>query len=94
MRIISQDGRNDFEYSAVTIYRYHMQIYIQPVWKMNGDGILVAHYSTEERAQHALENMWNAFKKVHKIPIKDGGTFFYEFPKAWRFPPDTDVWEV
>ena len=65
MRVISQDGTIDIPYDQVVIQRFEKDIYFLNK-NLTGielltDDIVIASYSTEEKAQKAMEMLRNAY---------------------------------
>ena len=70
MRVISQDGTLDIPYEQVVIQRFKGEIYflnknLTGIDDLVGD-IVIAKYSTEEKAQKAMEMLREDYKKCIK----------------------------
>lgn len=70
MRVISQDGTLDIPYEQVVIQRFKGEIYflnknLTGIDDLIGD-IVIAKYSTEEKAKKAMEMLREDYKKCIK----------------------------
>ena len=63
MRVISQDGRIDIPYEQVTIQRENKGIYFlnANISDEGYDFMLLASYSSEEKAKKAMDMMYKAY---------------------------------
>lgn len=95
MRIISQDGTIDIPYEQCVIQRFKEKIYFlnknlvgveQLVNDMN-----IAEYSTEAKAQKAMEMLRNEYLNFMAEATPDGNGFCFNPPKVFQFPKDEDV---
>ena len=104
MRVISQDGTIDIPYESVIIQRFGREIYflnknLTGLEQLASD-MDIATYSTEEKAQKAMEMLRDAY--VSRMEL-DGGydavngwyvqPNFWVLPKVFQFPKDEDVEE-
>ena len=94
MRVISQDGTIDMPYEEVIIQRFRSRIYflnknLTGVEPLNDD-MQIAEYSTEEKAQKAMEMLRKKYCKYTKAICQSYCTLF-DNPKVFRFPADEDV---
>ena len=102
MRIISQDGTIDIPYEQCVIQRFKESIYflnknLTGIEQLVSDMIL-ASYSTEEKAEKAMEMLQEEYGKHF---FGQGGAmatvnlyvpaFAFIPPKIFRFPNDEDV---
>ena len=102
MRIISQDGTIDIPYEQCVIQRFKESIYflnknLTGIEQLVSDMIL-ASYSTEEKAQKAMEMLRKEYSKHF---FGQGGAmatanfyvppFAFIPPKVFQFPQDEDV---
>ena len=95
MRVISQDGTIDIPYESVIIQRFGREIYFLNK-NLTGVGQLVndmniARYSTEEKAQKAMEMLRNNYLDFMTEATPDGNGFCFNQPKVFQFPKDEDV---
>ena len=95
MRIISQDGTIDVPYEQVVIQRYEEKVYflnknLTGIEQLTDD-MEIASYSTEAKAQKAMEMLQDKYKKYSTAT--DSSSFFTMFnePKVFRFPADEDL---
>ena len=75
MRVISQDGTIDIPYDQVVIQRFEKDIYFLNK-NLTGielltDDIVIASYSTEEKAQKAMEMLRETYQYGKKIPVPE-----------------------
>lgn len=114
MRIISQDGKNDLPYEsvAVGVFKQHKQHNVRIIaFDMGiaeGDNdIIMAIYSTEEKALKAMEMLRDAYCGLCEIKTKepekpaniDPGVFMVQYTSCkpnteysvWRFPKDEEL---
>lgn len=87
MRIISQYGTLDIPYEQVVIQRFNGEIYflnknligVEQLW---GD-MVIAKYSTEEKAEKAMEMLREQYKKYVGASVNIYGCF--------QFPNDDEI---
>ena len=99
MRIISQDGLYDVPYEALAI-RFHENdrtiILGVPLSVVSMDLvsdvplITLVIYSTETKAQKAMEMLRNVYLEYEK-GMSTEYWFAFNFPKIFQFPQDEDV---
>lgn len=82
MRIISQDGTLDIPYEQVVIQRFNGEIYflnknLTGVEQLCSD-MVIAKYSTEEKAKKAMEMLGEQYKKYVGDSVNIYGCF--QFP--------------
>lgn len=82
MRIISQDGTLDIPYEQVVIQRFNCEIYflnknLTGVEQLCSD-MVIAKYSTEEKAKKAMEMLGEQYKKYVGDSVNIYGCF--QFP--------------
>ena len=82
MRIISQDGTLDIPYEKVVIQRFNGEIYflnknLTGVEELCSD-MAIAKYSTEEKAQKAMEMLREQYKKYIGASVNIYG--YFQFP--------------
>ena len=93
MRVISQDGTIDIPYESVIIQRFGREIYflnknLIGVEQLISD-IDIATYSTEEKAQKAMEMLQNDYyDHVAEKTYHEGAYYIHPY---FRFPKDEDV---
>lgn len=95
MRIISQDGTIDVSYEQVVIQRFKTEIYflnknLTGVEQLTDD-MEIASYSTEAKAQKAMEMLRNCYLDFMSEATPDGNGFCFNQPKIFQFPKDEDV---
>ena len=93
MRIISQDGTIDVPYELTAIQLVgKTTIVAQGAYfgSNSGDNFAtVAEYSTEEKAQKAMEMLREAyFNNKHEETYKDG---VFVYSPNFQFPQDTEI---
>ena len=93
MRVISQDGTIDIPYESVIIQRFGREIYflnknLIGVEQLVSD-IDIATYSTEAKAQKAMEMLHNDYyDHVAEKTYREGAYYIHPY---FRFPKDEDV---
>ena len=97
MRVISQDGTLDIPYDSVIIQRFGREIYFLNKNLIGVEQIAsdmdIATYSTEEKAQKAMEMLRNNYLDFMTEATPDGNGFCFNQPKVFQFPKDEDVEE-
>ena len=93
MRVISQDGTIDIPYDTVIIQRFEREIYFLNKNLIGVEQLVsdmdIATYSTEEKAQKAMEMLHNDYyDHVAEKTYHEGA--YYIHP-CFRFPQDEDV---
>lgn len=85
MRIVSQDGHYDIPYAQAVLSRGDKTIYADAV---NVENIIMASYSSEEKAVKAMEMCRWKYLRCQKV-----GTNMVAFnpPKVFQFPADEEV---
>lgn len=78
MRIISQDGTIDVPYEQCVIQRFKTEIYflnknLTGVEQLVSD-IILASYSTEQKAQKAMEMLRDQYSRLQVVKILANGT--------------------
>ena len=96
MRIISQDGTLDVPYENVVLYQERKEIMC--IFSGIYIGEKIAQYSTEEKAEKAMEMLRTAYLSRMEL---DGGydmvhgcyvqPNYWVLPKVFQFPQDEDV---
>lgn len=91
MRVISQDGAIDapYELSTITVDGNKIGLIFNSdtCWQL-------AVYRNAEEAQKQVGKLHNMFMQMTKT-LKNGEKVSYEnFPKVFRFPPDSEMLEV
>lgn len=93
MRVVSQDGTIDIPYESVIIQRFNSTIYflnknLTGVEQLVSD-MDIATYSTEEKAQKAMEMLQNDYyDHVAEKTYHEGAYYIHPY---FRFPKDEDV---
>ena len=95
MRIISQDGTVDIPYEQCVIQRFKEKIYflnknLTGVEQLVCD-IEMASYSSEEKAEKAMEMLREKYKDYAKATNKSNFFTMFDYPKVFQFPQDEDV---
>ena len=97
MRVISQDGTIDIPYGSVIIQRFGREIYFLNKNLIGVEQLVsdmdIATYSTEEKAQKAMEMLRNNYLDFMTETTPDGNGFCFNQPKVFQFPKDEDVEE-
>lgn len=97
MRVISQDGTIDIPYESVVIQRFGRKIYFLNKNLIGVEQLVsdmdIATYSTEEKAQKAMEMLRNNYLDFMAEATPDGNGFCFNQPKVFQFPKDEDVEE-
>ena len=97
MRVISQDGTIDIPYDSVIIQRFGREIYFLNKNLIGVEQLVsdmdIATYSTEEKAQKAMEMLRNNYLDFMAEATPDGNGFCFNQPKVFQFPKDEDVEE-
>ena len=97
MRVISQDGTIDIPYDSVIIQRFGREIYFLNKNLIGVEQLVsdmdIATYSTEEKAQKAMEMLRNNYLDFMTEATPDGNGFCFNQPKVFQFPKDEDVEE-
>ena len=97
MRVISQDGTIDMPYESVIIQRFGREIYFLNKNLIGVEQLVsdmdIATYSTEEKAQKAMEMLRNNYLDFMTEATPDGNGFCFNQPKVFQFPKDEDVEE-
>ena len=95
MRVISQDGTIDIPYDSVIIQRFGREIYFLNKNLIGVEQLVsdmdIATYSTEEKAQKAMEMLRNNYLDFMTEATPDGNGFCFNQPKVFQFPKDEDV---
>ena len=95
MRIISQDGTIDIPYESVIIKRFGREIYFLNKNLIGVEQLVsdmdIATYSTEEKAEKAMEMLHNDYyDHVAEKTYHEGAYYIHPY---FRFPKDEDVEE-
>ena len=96
MRVISQNGTIDVPYEQVIIQQYKEKIYFLNKNLIGVaqlvDDMEIASYSTETKAQNAMEMLRNEYMQYATAKSEDYW-FACDYPKVFQFPADEDVEE-
>lgn len=92
MRVISQDGTLDIPYEQVIIQRFRCEIYflnknLTGVEQLCGD-MAIAKYSTEEKAQKAMEMLREQYKKYIGASVNISSVNIYG---CFQFPAEEEL---
>ena len=95
MRIISQCGTIDIPYEQCVIQRFKEKIYflnknLTGVEQLVCD-IEMASYSSEEKAEKAMEMLREKYKDYAKATNKSNFFTMFDYPKVFQFQKDEDV---
>ena len=93
MRVISQDGTIDIPYDSVIIQRFGREIYFLNKNLIGVEQLVsdmdIATYSTEEKAQKAMEMLHNDYyDHVAEKTYHEGAYYIHPY---FRFPKDEEV---
>lgn len=93
MRVISQDGTIDIPYESVIIQRFGREIYFLNKNLIGVEQLVsdmdIATYSTEAKAQKAMEMLHNDYyDHVAEKTYREGAYYIHPY---FRFPKDEDV---
>ena len=95
MRVISQDGTIDIPYESVIIQRFGGEIYFLNKNLIGVEQLVsdmdIATYSTEAKAEKAMEMLRNNYLDFMAEATPDGNGFCFNQPKVFQFPKDEDV---
>ena len=93
MRVISQDGTIDIPYESVIIQRFGGEIYFLNKNLIGVEQLVsdmdIATYSTEEKAEKAMEMLHNDYYDHVAEKTYHEGTYYIH--PYFRFPKDEDV---
>ena len=95
MRVISQDGTIDIPYGSVIIQRFGREIYFLNKNLIGVEQLVsdmdIATYSTEEKAEKAMEMLHNDYyDHVAEKTYHEGAYYIHPY---FKFPKDEDVEE-
>lgn len=92
MRIISQGGKIDLPYEQIsisidcdderTIIAYAVSS--GTIWEL-------AEYSKKEKAEEVMKMLRTGYSDYQQAKSRDGYSFAFNYPKVFRFPPDSEV---
>ena len=93
MRVISQNGTIDVPYESVIIQRFGREIYFLNKNLIGVEQLVsdmdIATYSTEEKAQKAMEFLQNTYYEHEAEKIyREGMNYIHPY---FKFPKDEDV---
>ena len=89
MRLISQNGTLDVPYENVVLYQERKEIMC--IFSGIYIGEKIAQYSTEEKAEKAMEMLREKYKDYAKATNKSNFFTMFDYPKVFQFPQDEDV---
>ena len=91
MRIISQNGITDIPYDLYGVRQLKSDL-SKIIAFTNGDEFLImAEYSTETKAQKAMEMLREKYKDYAKATNRSNFFTMFDYPKVFQFPQDEDV---
>ena len=93
MRVVSQDGTIDIPYESVIIQRFKSTIYFLNKNLIGVEQLVsdmdIATYSTEEKAQKAMEMLHNDYyDHVAEKTYHEGAYYIHPY---FRFPKDEEL---
>ena len=94
MRIISQDGTIDIPYGLTSIQLVSKTTIVAQgsyFGSGNDNFATIAEYSTEAKAQKAMEMLREKYKDYAKATNKSNFFTMFDYPKVFQFPKDEDV---
>ena len=95
MRIISQDGRTDIPYENFVfgILKDNCIVAVRDTVARPSEVCqgIVAEYSTEAKAQKAIEMLREKYKDYARATNKSNFFTMFDYPKVFQFPKDEDV---
>ena len=99
MRVISQDNNLDFPYENIAISigfrgdkkEFYVFAHMINCYEMGKMPQKLATYSTEEKAQKAMEMLREKYKDYAKATNKSNFFTMFDYPKVFQFPQDEDV---
>lgn len=94
MRMISQNGKVDLPYEQIGVQINNLNkkdIIAYPIHVAGESHWTLAKYSTEEKAVKAMEMLREGYRNYQTTRSRDGYYFAFDYPKVFRFPPDSEV---
>lgn len=94
MRIISQNGRVNLPYEQVAVAIDTTDKVMIIAYAVNSDdGTFwnLAEYSTKEKAEEVMKMLRTGYSDYQQAKSRDGYSFAFNYPKVFRFPPDSEV---
>lgn len=91
MRIISQDGTLDVPYENAVVYQDIKEIMC--IFSGVYIGRKLAQYSTEAKAQKAMDMLRDKYKDYARATNKSNFYAMFDYPKVFQFPKDEDLEE-
>lgn len=94
MRIISQDGRIDLPYEQVAVAIDTTDTVMVIAYAVNSEDDTIwnlAEYSTKEKAEEVMKMLREGYRNYQTTRSRDGYYFAFDYPKVFRFPPDSEV---
>ena len=89
MRLISQDGKFDIPYDEIVVEIFD-ECVVGRLKEYVGRDIILGSYSTEVKAEKAMEMLRNVYLDYEK-GMSTEYWFAFNFPKVFQFPKDEDV---
>ena len=92
MRVISQNGIFDFPYEKCCIWLDENSkcVKLSPIGEPDSNYVF-GLYSTEEKAEKAMEMLREKYKDYAKATNKSNFFTMFDYPKVFQFPQDEDV---
>lgn len=91
MRVISQNEQFDFPYGQIVVTCDSNRVTCKPAHEMSGRYYLLGEYSTEEKAQKAMEMLKEKYlEPAYQNYIGNDEKAFYN-TKVFQFPQDSEV---
>lgn len=94
MRVISQNGKVDLPYEQVAVAIDTTDTVMIIAYAVNSDDDTIwnlAEYSTKEKAEEVMKMMRTGYSDYQQAKSRDGYSFAFNYPKVFRFPPDSEV---
>ena len=90
MRVVSQNGELDFPYDQTVIQLYCNAVVCKPISNMTGRYYALGVYSTNEKAQWAMEMLRNAYERIWEIECGNRSATKSD-TCMFQFPQDSEV---
>ena len=91
MRVIAQNGKLDFPYEQIVITCEGNRVTCNPISNMSGRYYLLGEYSTDKKAQKAMEMLKEKYlEPAYQHYIGNDEKAFYN-TKVFQFPQDSEV---
>lgn len=97
MRVIAQNGKLDFPYGQVVITCEGSRVTCNPISNMSGRYYLLGEYSTDKKAQRAMEMLRNAYEcacycnDAFDSAAQVQRPYLFMNNRAFQMPQDSEV---